>query len=153
MVCHLFKQPAMLTGTIALMVLSNAGLLLPPAIAQPQSATITIAANPPLGMERLQLTADQKEKIRKIRATRNRDIAMVLTASQRTKLAQSLKSGKKLSEAVKELNLNNSQKKRIQEIAQKSVQAIKGVLTPQQWQRLEILTEGKSSNGPIPAVE
>lgn len=152
MVCRPFKQPAMLTSITALVLLTHTVLLLSPAIAQ-ASATITIAASPSAGMDRLQLTAAQKEKIRQIRTTRNRDIAMVLTASQRTKLAQSLKSGKKLGQAVKELNLNNNQKQRIREIAQKSVQAIKGVLTPQQWQRLEILTEGQAANSPIPAVE
>lgn len=140
MVCHGFKPPALLTSATALVLFMSTGL--PAAIAQPQSAAMTLAADPRSEVEQLQLTPTQKEKIRQIRATRNRDIAMVLTTAQRNKLAQSLKSGKKLGDAVKELNLNNGQKKRIQAIAQKSVQAIKAVLTPQQWQRLETLTEG-----------
>jgi Spy/CpxP family protein refolding chaperone len=153
MVYRLFPQPALLTGTTALWLLTSIGLPLHTVIAQAQSAPLTIAATPRSGVEQLQLTEAQKEKIRKIRSARNRDIAMVLTAAQRTKLAQSLKEGKKLSDAVKELNLNNNQKKRIREIAQKSVQAIRAILTPQQQRTLDILTDGQSSNSPIPTVE
>ena len=143
MAFHLAKQ-TLLAGTCAFAVVlpglslsgmqpsfasANQGAVL---AAQPSGAS-TVAA--------LNLSDQQKRKIRDIHKTRNQEISKVLNATQRKSLAQSLRSGTKLSAAMQTLNLNAEQKQKISAIVRKSNQQIKATLTPKQQQQLE--TYGK----------
>lgn len=88
-------------------------------------------------VEQLNLTDQQRNKIRGIRSSRTRQINQVLKPDQRTKLQAELKSGKKLGEAIKSLNLDPTQKKDILAIVQKSNQDIMGTLNDKQRKQLE----------------
>ncbi|UBF23642.1 hypothetical protein K9N68_17875 [Kovacikia minuta CCNUW1] len=97
--------------------------------------TAAIQATPAI-IEQLQLTSDQKTKIRGIRTSRSRQINQVLSSTQQAQLKQELKSGKKLGQVLKDLNLSADQKKKILAIVQQSNKDIIAVLTPEQKQKL-----------------
>lgn len=105
------------------------------------SQETVVAAQPaaPSPVEQLQLTDQQRQKIRVLRKERNKEIAKVLNETQRKKLVQSLRSGVKLGAALQTLNLSVDQKQKITAIVQKSTQEIKATLTDKQLQQLETM--------------
>ncbi len=139
MILHVTKRVSILLSTIALTALlpgiSLAQTHQSGTASSTASTTMTQKSGSDLASQ-LQLTPDQKNKIRGIRASRTRQINAVLTLAQRTKLQQDLKSGKKLSQSFQDLNLNADQKQKILAIVRQSNQQIVGTLKPEQKQKL-----------------
>jgi len=139
MTLHVTKRVSILLSTIAL-----TALLPGISLAQTHSSSTMSGSSSTTMMQKpgsdlanqLQLTPDQKNKIRGIRASRTRKINGVLTSAQRTQLQQDLKSGKKLSQSLQDLNLNADQKQKILAIVRQSNQDIIGTLKPDQKAKL-----------------
>jgi len=120
-------------------------LLLPGAIALLLSATPVLVAHAqstaptaPTGQRmqkqnRLNLTSDQKAKLKTIRENTRQQIEGVLTSEQRAKLqADRGQPGMKRGQDLKSLNLTDDQKARIKAIRQASRTQMDSVLTPEQ---------------------
>lgn len=139
MVFNLARRFSLTVGALAVAVVfpsvALAGMQPSPAIL-PQGTFVAVQPASS-GVEQLNLTEQQKQKIRALRKTRNQEIAKVLNATQRKKLVQALRSGTKLGAAMQTLNLSADQKQKIGAIVQKSNQAVKATLTPTQQQQLE----------------
>lgn len=98
-------------------------------------ATPTAQSTPIL--EQLKLTDAQKLKLRGIRSAKTRKINQLLTVDQRTKLQQQLKSGQKMSEALKTLGLKPENLQKITAVRRNAAQQIKATLTTDQLKQLE----------------
>ncbi len=149
MVVNLTKRMSIVAGMVALVIGVPGFATAKTVLASP---TRTIAAQPASTslVEQLQLSDQQKQKIRAIRTTRNQNIAKVLNGTQRTKLQQALKSGTKLGAALQSLGLNADQKKRISGYVRQSNQDIKGVLTKKQQQQLESYMKQRQAGAQTP---
>lgn len=102
-----------------------------------RQGTVLAAQPAATAVEQLNLSDQQKQKMRALRKTRNQEISKVLNDTQRKKLVQALKSGTKLGAALQTLNLSADQKRKIVTIVQKSNQQMKATLTAKQLQQLE----------------
>ncbi|MBW4519115.1 MAG: hypothetical protein KME16_05380 [Scytolyngbya sp. HA4215-MV1] len=139
MAIHSGRYTSIFASTIALLtLLPNLALAeTKPATHPMQPTQSAVAQTHSSIIGQLNLSTDQKNKIRPIRASRIHQINQVLTQEQRTKLQTELKSGMKLGEALKSLNLNADQKKKIMTIVQKSNQDVMSVLNQKQRTQLE----------------
>ncbi len=81
---------------------------------------------------KLNLSADQKTQIEKIRQDTKADIEAYLKSQ-----GIALPAGKKDREAMKSLNLSDAQKTRIKEIRQASKEKISKILTPEQRAQMQ----------------
>lgn len=145
-------QLALWVATIALAATPAIGLAASPS---PKPAPSTTAqVTPGRGsalMEQLNLTADQKQKIRQLQSDKFRQIQAVLTPAQRTQFLQALKAGKKTGQSLQTLNLNADQKKKIGSIVQASNKKLMGILNQKQRQQLAayLKQQRQASNVPI----
>ena len=64
----------------------------------------------------IELTPLQRQKLQAVRQRRNREIQAVLTSSQRAQLAQELRKGNNLNQALEKLNLKPEQQELIKAI-------------------------------------
>jgi Spy/CpxP family protein refolding chaperone len=123
-------------------------LLLPGAIALLLSATPILPAfsqstNPAPGprMERwgqnLNLTEDQKAKLKQIRESTRSQIEAVLTDDQKAKLRAAREQQQKARQSFASLNLNDDQKAKIRSIREEARKQMSAVLTDQQRQQLQ----------------
>jgi periplasmic protein CpxP/Spy len=85
---------------------------------------------------KLNLTADQKAKIKTIRENKRAQIDAVLTADQRAQLESVRAEAKKAGRGLRSLNLNDDQKAKIKTIMQASRQEIESILTPAQLEQM-----------------
>ena len=145
----LLKQVSVLLGVVALSSLLPATVLAKP---QTTSTPQTTSATGSLA-EQLNLSAQQKNKIRGIYASRTRQIDQVLTPQQKEKFQAERKSGKKTSEALNSLNLNGDQKKKILAIIQKTNQDIRASLDNNQQQKLDAYLRQRRQNSQQAAIE
>jgi Spy/CpxP family protein refolding chaperone len=144
MVPHALKITSFVMMAVALTLASNATLLSGGVSAKPADSSTSSKTTPVSNqnassaslMEQLKLTDKQKNEIRTIRANRTKQINQILTPDQKTKFEQARKSGKTLSEALKELNLKPDQKSKILAIAKDSADQIKSKLNPDQLKQL-----------------
>lgn len=131
--------------------------LLPGAMALILSATPMLAVNAqesapaPMGermqnKNRLNLTADQKAKMKAMRENTRAQIDSVLTAEQRTQLqsekGQSMKRGK----GMRSLNLSADQKARIKTIMEASRRDREAILTPAQLEQMRQFQSQRRAN-------
>ncbi len=96
-------------------------------------------------LEQLKLTDAQKLKLRGIRSAKTRKINALLSKEQQAKLQEQLKSGKKMSEALKSLGLKPDVMQKINAARQNAAEQIKAVLTPEQRKQLESYLKQKPS--------
>jgi len=154
MALHLPKTISLLTTAVALTLASQITLFsgsvsAKPADANTTSKTTSVSNQSSSGTsltEQLKLTDKQKNEIRAIRANRTKQINAVLTPDQKTKFEQARKSGKTLSEALKDLNLKPDQKTKILAIAKTSADNIKSKLTPDQLKQLNAYIKQRSGS-------
>jgi Spy/CpxP family protein refolding chaperone len=143
------KRTSIFVGVIILTTLAS-GISLAGAqsTGRTPTSTSTAAVQTPGAsiIEQLQLTSDQKTKIRGIRVSRTRKINQTLSSTQQTQLRQDLKSGKKLGLALKDLNLNADQKKKILAIVQQSNKDIMATLRPDQQAKLNAYLKQQRQN-------
>lgn len=140
MVFNLPKSAALMLAAVLLTLAGHVTVFSDAASAKPANSTevkTTQSASSASLMAQLKLTDKQKNEIRAIRSSRTKQINQVLTPEQKTKFEQARKSGKTLSEALKELNLKPEQKSKILAIAKSSAADIKSKLNPQQVKQLE----------------
>lgn len=149
MVFNAAQRTSLLVSAIAFMVLPGIALT----GMQAGNAKPTVLAAQPSGsiVEQLKLTDQQRQKIRAIRKTRSQGISKVLNATQRTKLARSLRSGTKMGAALQALDLSAEQKQQMSMIVRQANQAIEATLTSTQKQQLEAYRKQHqaTAQGPI----
>ncbi len=132
--------------------------LLPGAIALIFSATPMLSVNAqssaptaPTGermqnKKRLNLSADQKAKMKAIRETTHTQVDGVLTAEQRTQLQAQKSQGR--GKGWKSLNLSADQKARIKTIMQASRRDREAILTPAQLEQMRQFQSQRRANRP-----
>ncbi len=122
------KLSLLLPGALALL-LSAAPVL----VAHAQSTAPTAPTGQRMHKQnRLNLTADQKAKLKTIRENTRQQIEGVLTSEQRAKLQADRGQGMKRGQDWKSLNLSADQKAKIKQIRQASRSQMESVLTPEQ---------------------
>ncbi|WGV25241.1 Spy/CpxP family protein refolding chaperone [Halotia branconii] len=84
----------------------------------------------------LNLTQEQKDKLKEVQEENKSAIDEILTSEQRDTLRQAFAAGKKPPEAMQSLNLSDDQKQKIQEIMELQKQKISEILTPEQQEKL-----------------
>ncbi len=83
---------------------------------------------------RLNLTKEQREKIKQIKQSSQAQIQAVLTPSQQAQMKTALENKQKQRQVMSSLNLTKEQKDKIRQIKQASEQQINALLTPEQQQ-------------------
>ncbi|MBW4617746.1 MAG: Spy/CpxP family protein refolding chaperone [Desmonostoc vinosum HA7617-LM4] len=84
----------------------------------------------------LNLTQEQKDKLKEVQEENKSAIDEILTSEQRDTLRQAFAAGKKPPEAMQSLNLSDDQKQEIQEVMESQKQKISEILTPEQQEKL-----------------
>jgi len=125
------KPALLLPGAIALLLSATTIM---PAIAQVQP---TQAPQVQQQKVKLNLTAEQKTKLKAIRESTRSQIDAILTADQRAKLNAGRQQRQKNRELMASLNLSPEQKEKIKAIRQDAKRQMDEVLTPEQRQQLE----------------
>ncbi|HEY9906113.1 MAG TPA: hypothetical protein V6D18_00740 [Thermosynechococcaceae cyanobacterium] len=150
-----WKLALLLPGAI---VLAVAAAPILPGITAPTGTAI--AQSQPRA-DKLNLTADQKAKLKQVREATQSKIQAVLTPEQRQQL-ETLKQqrqsqrqqGQKQPRAARQnggmaaLNLTNDQKAQIRQIRESAKQEMEFVFTPEQRQQLETLKQQRQSQRP-----
>ncbi|MDM9382452.1 hypothetical protein QUB80_17255 [Chlorogloeopsis sp. ULAP01] len=96
-------------------------------------------------LRQLNLSEQQKQQIWEILSRRSRQIRLVLTPAQRTRLEQDLSSGTRLDIALMDANINDGQKEQVASIIRKTNQEIATALNPQQRQQVKAYLEQESA--------
>ncbi|KAM3092326.1 hypothetical protein ACKFKG_22990 [Phormidesmis sp. 146-35] len=133
--------------------------LLPGAIALILAATPIVAvhaqnsAPAPTGermqnKNRLNLSADQKAKMKAIRETTRTQIDGVLTDAQRTQLQSEQGQGMKRGRGLRSLNLSADQKARIKTIMEAARRDREAILTPAQLEQMRQFQSQRRANRP-----
>ena len=92
----------------------------------------------------LNLTDDQKGKIKGIQESYRSKTNSILTAEQKNQLKAARKQGKRT--GMQALNLTDTQKQQLKDLRQSQRQEIEGVLTDQQKQQLQEMRQHKSAS-------
>ncbi len=92
------------------------------------SHTIILAQATTSSLE-LDLTPQERQQLQAVRQRRNKEITAVLNSSQRDKLAQHLRHGNNLNQALEQLNLKPEQKDFVKAIMQLTNLKIKAILS------------------------
>ncbi|NJM22169.1 MAG: P pilus assembly/Cpx signaling pathway, periplasmic inhibitor/zinc-resistance associated protein [Richelia sp. RM2_1_2] len=99
----------------------------------------------------LNLTQDQKDKLKEIQEENKSALDEILTSEQRETLKEAVTAGKKPPEAMQSLDLSDEQKQQIQEVMESQKQKIAEILTPEQQEklrdRMEKMHDGKAPGG------
>ncbi len=122
----------LLPGAIALLI-SAAPVL----TAHAQSSAPTAPRVAQRMQNRLNLTADQKARLKTIRDNVRQQMEGVLTPEQRTKLQADRGQGMKRGQGLKSLNLSDDQKARIKQIRENARSQMDSVLTPEQRSQMQ----------------
>ncbi|MCY7322007.1 MAG: Spy/CpxP family protein refolding chaperone [Phormidesmis sp. CAN_BIN36] len=122
----------LLPGAIALL-LSAAPVL----TAHAQSSAPTAPRAGERMQNRLNLTADQKARLKTIRDNVRQQIEGVLTSEQRAKLQADRSQGMKRGQGFKSLNLSADQKARMKQIRENARTQMDSVLTPEQRSKMQ----------------
>jgi periplasmic protein CpxP/Spy len=138
------KQFFLLPGAIAL-ILSATPML---AINAQDAPTAPRAGERMQNKNRLNLTADQKAKMKAIRETTRTQIEGVLTTEQQTQLQAEKAQGMKRGKAWKSLNLTADQKAKIKTIMEASRKDREAVLTPAQLDQMRQFRAQRRANRP-----
>lgn len=138
----------LLPGTISL---GTALLLLgaPMLAAHAQNSTVVAqAGDRKADRPNLNLTADQKAKMKAIRESTRRQIESILTADQKAQLETERSQGTKRRPDWRSLNLTAEQKAQMKSIRQASEKQIESVLTPTQLEQMRQFREQHRRNKP-----
>jgi periplasmic protein CpxP/Spy len=128
------KIKFLLPGVLALVV-AGAPLLAVPSVAAEQN-TLAVGQKRPTMAEKLNLSADQKAKIKKIRQDTQKQVEAVLNQQQKEQYRQARKTMKP-GKALKSLNLGKDQQAKLKSILESARKQIAGVLTKEQQAMLK----------------
>ncbi len=128
------KIKFLLPGLLALVV-AGAPLLTAPAVLAKQPASAAGQKKPTMA-ERLNLSADQKTKIQKIRQETQKQIEAVLNKEQKEQYVKARKTMRP-GAALKTLNLSKDQNTKLKGILASAKNQIAGVLTKEQKETLK----------------
>ncbi|WP_404786472.1 Spy/CpxP family protein refolding chaperone [Altericista sp. CCNU0014] len=131
-----FKTLPLLLGLISLTLSATA---LSPSFAQSSDPSVRPekSRSHKGGWEALNLTADQKAQMKRIRDASKAQRDAVLTQAQRDTLKAAKANRENRRQAYAALNLTAEQRAKLQEIARSSKQQIQAILTPEQRQAWE----------------
>ncbi len=105
-----------------------------PVLAQTGQPTVERHARGKLN--NLNLSADQKAQIKRIREDSRSKIQQILTTDQKNQWMTARQQGKKMKEIMQSLNLSDTQKSQIREIQKAARTQMNGILTPEQRQQI-----------------
>jgi Spy/CpxP family protein refolding chaperone len=125
-----------LPGLLALVV-AGSPLLTVYSVSAKEAAPATMQKKQPSMKERINLSADQAARIKKIRQDTQKAVEGILSKEQKAKYAQARKSGMKPDKALASLGLSKDQKTKIKGILDGARQQISGVLTKKQQATLK----------------
>ncbi len=94
----------------------------------------------------LNLTEEQKDKLKELQEEIQSSINEILTTEQRDSLKQAVEAGKKPLEVLQSMSLSDEQKQKIQEVMESQKQKMSEILTTEQKQQLRERM-GKKHNG------
>lgn len=134
------KVWSFLSGAIALMIVASPII---PVFTNPAVAESTHQGRGFKKLDQLNLTDEQKAKIKQIREATKQQIDAILTAEQKEQRRVAREQNKKT-----RLNLTEDQKAKIKAIRQDSKAQIEAVLTPEQKQKLQELRQQWRQNNP-----
>jgi periplasmic protein CpxP/Spy len=134
------KFSSFLSGAIALMIVASPII---PVFTNPAVAQSTNEGRGGKKFAQLNLTDEQKAKIKQIREATKQQIDAILTSEQKEQRRIAREQNKK-----PRLNLTDDQKAKIKAIRQDSKAQIEAVLTPEQKQKLEELRQQWRQNNP-----
>jgi len=134
------KAWSFLPGAIALMLVASPII---PAFTNPAVAQPTHQGEGRGPFAQLNLTNDQKTKIKEIRESAKQQIDAVFTAEQKDQLRTAREQHQRPN-----LNLTEDQKAKLQAIRQDTDSKIEAVLTPEQKQKLQELRQQHQQNHP-----
>jgi Spy/CpxP family protein refolding chaperone len=123
-----------LMGTIALNV------LIPTITPAKETPKPTVMKPAPSIWEQLDLSKDQKTKLQAIRTKRTKAISQVLRKDQKDTFDK-LRGKKKLADILKELKLDDKQKKLVAAANQQAMKEIMSILKPEQQKKLKARQE------------
>ncbi|MFH7028305.1 MAG: Spy/CpxP family protein refolding chaperone [Heteroscytonema crispum UTEX LB 1556] len=105
------------------------------------------ASQPFKKIEGLNLTQEQKDKMKEIRENTRAQIQGILTAEQQQQFQTAAQSGQRQRprQVFASLNLTEQQKTQIRQIMQTSKQQMQAVLTPEQQQKVEQFRNNRRS--------
>jgi len=128
------KLLPLLAGAVSL---SLSAATITPAFAQ--STTPTPSTEQPQWhrQNKLNLTAEQQQKMQQIRQASRQQIDAILTADQKAQLQAAKPQQGKYRRGFASLNLTPDQKSKIQAVMQSSKQQMDAILTPEQRQQLQ----------------
>jgi Spy/CpxP family protein refolding chaperone len=119
-----------LMGTIAL------NLLIPTSVAAKETPKPTAMKPAPSIWEQLNLSKDQKIKLQAIRTKRTKAISQALRKDQKDTFDK-LRGKKRLADILKELKLDDKQKKLVAAANQQAMKETMSMLTPEQQKKLK----------------
>ncbi|MBV9387600.1 MAG: hypothetical protein JOZ78_14365 [Chroococcidiopsidaceae cyanobacterium CP_BM_ER_R8_30] len=106
-------------------------------ISQTETSTLSPTNRSTSILHQINLSSQQKQKIRNILQNRSRQLAYVLTPAQRTKLNNQLDSGVEWGAALSSVNVSATQKKQMLTVIQQTNKEIESVLTLKQLHQVE----------------
>ena len=106
-------------------------------------------------MQQLNLTADQRAKLKETRQATRAQLENLLTAEQKQQFQTAIADGKAPMEAIESLNLSETQRSQARAILQTAHQQTEAVLTPEQKQQMRqvrqtLWQQALTGNGQIP---
>jgi periplasmic protein CpxP/Spy len=92
---------------------------------------------------RLNLTPEQKARLKSIREAKREEMLGILTNEQKDKLRAGVQNGQRPPQVFASLNLTDEQKEQMKEIMTSAKSEISEILTPEQLQKLEEMRSKK----------
>jgi len=135
------KPFLLLSGAI---VLSFSSFTVSPVVAQQSDASKPMQLQ--RGMNRLNLTEDQRRQMNEIREWTQTEIGKVIGADNLAKLQSARQNGGKIRGQMKDLNLTDTQKQAIRGIREEAQRRMQGILTEEQRTMLQQKRQGRQNN-------
>jgi periplasmic protein CpxP/Spy len=105
----------------------------------------------PPDFKELNLTEEQKDRLKEVQEEIQSSINEILTTEQRDTLKQAVEAGKKPPEVLQSMSLSDEQKQKIQEVMESKKQKMSEILTTEQKQQLRERMGGKHNGRNIPS--
>lgn len=148
-----FVSLFILSMAVTLLTASIVQAQLPPQGQFPGRQGFPDTEQEPPDFQELNLSEEQKSKLKEIREDTRAQIDDIFTNEQKNSLQQAAESGKKPPEAMRSINLSDDQKQELKEVMESEKQKISEILTAEQKEKLRDRMEhiqNKSIPGGLP---
>lgn len=97
---------------------------------------------------RLNLSPEQKEEMKRIKESERQQMSNILTSEQKARLEAARANQENPRQVFQSLNLTEEQITKIKEVREASRQQMEAILTPEQRQQMQQYQEQRGQNGP-----